>query len=793
MNKIMRAFGTCKALLAAAGAVASSVSWVEAKPLEYNVPVCIRNQQFNRSLVVRAEFADFKSDSAAAPFELVAVPDDNMAAKDASALVVFKSVANPKKNGPIQYNEICTIEAVKAGTGAWKDKAGFFAKRRLLWTFPGSKWGDKDGVHYQVRVSDDTEPGLKTDAVSFAITSPAGKTGDIAQEDSVYLVSRAPGQSNNRMVWVLNLDQSGVLPVLVSSDDPWGRDPKSGVGGDRRTEAGKFLIGEVDVQLLNDDGWRDLAKITQQGIAKPGGKYTPGGRSFWYAPAVFGRGVALYHDQWKAEHAANLWVKWRARTKSDVMVHVSTQPKWMDAAGTYFIMFGGYKNTRSQIRKGTQVVMEIDLSKGGDPTALVSGGLPGNGSMWDDYWVNLEQVDAKIVITAGKGTEVGKNVKMTWTDEQPLKFVQYVGFGGFDNVVEYEKVVISGNEQSASLPSDFVQIPGTLRSIALGVYDNRALLLGLSAKGMLLQWDTGSLKPSPWNVVAVKDERGAKISKVIDVACAADGTVALVSDKRRVYLLDRDKGRWKLVPNKIAKKKKVSIDRIALGNAGTLVGLDKKTKNIYFWHGGMWHLISEAEGLDIAAGFDGGVYALNTKHQLFVYDGKTWKRLETGLEFHMISAVSKDQLYGIALVDKKHKTYVLEKGSWEPLQTTEGKDSVGLKDILALPTNPHFIVALDMQGNVYRKGEPQVQMGDVKVGVLTLASEDVDDDGKKVSTKKSKKKTAKSGSKKKSVKKSESSTTSAADKRVMLRLATSSAKPVKKNANKPPAKVVPKK
>jgi hypothetical protein len=696
-----------------------------AKPLEYNVPVCIRSVQFNRSLVVRAGFTDIKATDSAAPFELVAAADDQVAAKDGSAFVVLKSAANPAKIGPVQFNEICTIEPVKAGTGPWVEKVGFFAKRRLIWTFRGSRWPDKDkdgvDVHYQPRVSDDTEPALKTEAINFAITSPAGKTGIIQQEDVVNLVSRATGASNNRMMWVINFDQDGVLPVLISSDDPWGRNPKSGLGGDRRLEAGKFTIGEVDVQLLNDAGWADLTKITQQGIAKSGGKYASGSKAFTYEPAVFGKGNVLYSEQWKAEHAGNLWVKWRAKAKSDVMVHISTQPKWMDAAGTYFILLGGYKNTRSQIRKGTQVVMEVNVVAGGDPSTLVSGGLPGNGSMWDDYWVSVEPQDGKIMISVGKGQKVGEQVKMTWLDEQPLGFVQYIGFGGLDSTVDFDKIVISGNEQTAQLPIDFALIPGnTMKAIGLGIIDGQALLLGITESGSLWQWDPGSLKSQPWNQLEVVDEKGAKIGKVIDIAAGPDGTVALINHKRRVYLLNREKKRWDLLSNKGADKKKIFLDRIALGNAGTLIGLDKKTKNIYFKQDDAWILLSEGEGLDIAAAFDGSIYALNTKQQLFSYDGKAWNRVETNLAFSMISAVSKDELYGIVLEGKKHKTYTFEKGLWEALQTSEGGDATGLKDILALPTVPHFVVTLDLQGNVYRKGEPQVQLGDVKLGGLKI-------------------------------------------------------------------------
>lgn len=700
---------------------ASYLSQITAKPLEYNIPVCIRSQQFNRSLAVRAEFADLKATDAAAPFEMIAVADDHVAAKDGSALIIFKSAANPDKTGPIQFNEICTIEAVKAGTGAWADKVGFFPKRRLVWTFQGSKWNDKkdkDAAHFEPRVSDDTEPALKTDATHFAITSLSGKVGPIEQGALVNIVSRAAGQSNNRMMWVLNLDQKGVLPVLISSDDPWGRDPKSGLGGDRRIEAGKFTIGQIDAQLLNDGGWQDLARIAQEGKAKPGGIYASGGRSFIYEPAIFGKGAGFYSEQWKCEKPGTIWAKMKVKAKSDAIIYVSTQPKWMDAAGTYAFFFGAYKNSRSQIRKGTQVVMEVDVAKGGDPSVLVS-------PEGDDFWVSIEQQDdGKALLTAGKGPKVGENIKMSWTDEQPLKFVQYIGFGGWDSTVEYSNIAQTGNELGSKVPADFVHIPGAMKAVALSMQGGQVFLYGINEKGELLVWDGGSLKQTPWNTIELKDAQGAKIAKIIDVAAGADGTVAVVSGKRRVYFFNQ-KGHWAIVPNKLSGKKKVQvdIDRIAVGNAGSVIGLDKKKGNIYALIGDAWLLISEGAGLDIAAGYDGSLYALNAKHELFSWDAGAWKRLETGFAFSMISAVTKDMLYGIVVDGKKHKTYAFEKGVWEAMQAADGSDAVGLKDIIALPTKPTFIIVLDEQGNVYRKGEVAVSLDDaVKIGVPVFSA-----------------------------------------------------------------------
>lgn len=709
--------------------------------LEYQTPVCIRAQQFNRFLAVRSEFPDMKGTEAAAPFELVAVSSDHQAVKDGSIIVIFKSASNPAKTGVIEFNQICTIEPVKASVGAWKDKAGFFEKKRLIWTFPGSKWNEKqekDAPHFQPRVSDDAEPALKTDAVNFAITSPAGKIGPVNLGETINIVSRAAGSSNNRLMWVLNLDQGGVLPVLISSDDPWGRDPKSGLGGDRRIEAGKLSIEMVDSSLLGDEGWRDLARVFQSGKAAPGGKFASGGRQFTYEPAIFGKGNALYADGWKGDKVGTVWVKFRARAKSDIMVYVSTQPKWMDAAGTYCFFFGAYNNTRSQIRKGTQVVMEVDVAKQGDPTSLITG----NGSMWDDYWVSVEQTeDGKAVLTAGKGKKVGDLVKMSWTDEAPLKFVQYVGFGGWSNPVEFDAIAQSGNEIGAKIPADFVRVPGMVKALALGLHEGKIFIFGIGEKGGLLSWDSGSIKPNPWNIVTAKDSQGARIMKILDVGAAADGTIALVSSKRRVYTFNRAKNIWEILSNKVVgKKKKAMLDRIAVGNANTIVGLDKKTKNIYLFQDDAWILISEGEGLDIAAGYDGSVFALNTKRELFSWENKAWKRVDTSFKFSMISAASKDDLYGTVFEGKKRKTYVFTKGSWEALQTAEGSDAAGLKDILVLPTKPIFTVVLDEQGNVYRKGDLSAQIDDaIKIGRPVVA---VDKKGDKKKSKKSKSKTS---------------------------------------------------
>jgi hypothetical protein len=694
------------------------------RPLEYNVPVCIRAQEFNRSLAVRAQFTDIKGTAAAAPFELVAVADDSDAARDGSALLVFKSAAKPERVGTIQFNELCTIHAVKAGSGAWADKAGFLSKPRQLWTYPGSKWGNQKGPHYQPRVSDASEPKLKTNATHFAITSPQGKTGVINQNDPVYIVSRASGPANNRMMWVLNLDQDGVLPVLMSSDDPWGRDPKSGLDGDRRYKAGTMQIGTIDPTLLNDAGWADLARVVPQGVAKPGGNLVAGGKSFSYQPAILGKGAVQYSEQWKSDKPGTMWAKFKVRAQSDIMVHLSTQPKWMDAAGTYFILIGGYKNSRSQIRKGTQVVMEVDVAKGGDPAVLISGGLPANGSMWDDYWIEVEQHDANCVISMGKGSDVGQNVKMSWTDEQPLKFVQYLGLGGLETAVDFEKINMSGNDDTPRVPVGFKQIPGTMNAVALGLYEDKPFMLGINAKSTLWLWDSGSLKTTPWEEVEVKNSHGVKISQVVDVAAAADGATAIVSGKRRVYRLNREKGYWEIVPNKLNKKNKAMIDRIALGNNGTLIGLDKQLRNIYFFNKTEWVLLSEGEGLDIAAAFDGSIYALNTKHQLFVHDGKAWHRIESSFAFSMINALSKDELYGIVLDGKTHKTYVYSKGSWEPLQTADGAEAVGVKDIMALPSNPSCMALLDQQGNIFYRGQQAAKLGDVKAGVLTIVVEE---------------------------------------------------------------------
>ena len=60
----------------------------------------------------------------------------------------------------------------------------------------------------------------------------------------------------------------------------------------------------------------------------------------------------------------------------------------------------------------------------------------------------------------------------------------------------------------------------------------------------MLFWNSGSLKPDPWDVIEVTDSNGVRIAKIADVSASADGALGIAGANRRVYLFDKTKNQW---------------------------------------------------------------------------------------------------------------------------------------------------------------------------------------------------------------------------------------------------------
>lgn len=177
----------------------------------------------------------------------------------------------------------------------------------------------------------------------------------------------------------------------------------------------------------------------------------PGGTTFAHRPEVYGEKLQ-FHENWKLVEPGKGWVKFKARALNDLDVAFARLPQDIEinspAAGVdYRIIVGGWDNTQSVIRRNsggawTSVNNNIELAlsnitSGGNPNAIVTGGKPSNGSAWDDYWFQVNDG----VVTWGKGVVVGQNELMRYVDPAPLRDVQYVLLGGYHNSsVEFKDI-----------------------------------------------------------------------------------------------------------------------------------------------------------------------------------------------------------------------------------------------------------------------------------------------------------------------------------------------------------------
>ncbi|MBS1988802.1 hypothetical protein JST56_07505 [Candidatus Dependentiae bacterium] len=285
------------------------------------------------------------------------------------------------------------------------------------------------------------------------------------------------------------------------------------------SKSGKSLPGKVVDKVV--DVVRELEPLNA----------IPGGHDFSYSPIIHGM-KSKYHDNWKFATPGSGSVVFDARTRNRMIITLSSVPRDLDN-GMYRVSIGHENNTRSGITKSTSGAMlfEKDVTKGASKDIVVTGGLPGDGSTFDSYWIKVDQG----TISFGKGRAVGQNEQMRWTDPDPVKLVSYVGFGGGKlNRVHYKNIEINGaglqpkpaqdSATTAVLPADFNAEQIKAQSVAAGLRDGQLELFAVIDHELYYR-ERGSMATKPWKKVDAKE-----FTKVRYVSAAPnDGTLYVVT------------------------------------------------------------------------------------------------------------------------------------------------------------------------------------------------------------------------------------------------------------------------
>jgi len=147
-------------------------------------------------------------------------------------------------------------------------------------------------------------------------------------------------------------------------------------------------------------------------------------------------------------------VSFEAKATNDIHVSLNSsigstrsQEGMADSAPVYEVLIGGWRNTKSCIRKGGNqqaTVSKRPASAMGSPKMTNS---PGSSSVsvvidpqgeFCKYWICIQDGALRV----GKG-DFPENEFLNWKDPQPVTNVSYVGFSSWDSPIQYRNVRIS--------------------------------------------------------------------------------------------------------------------------------------------------------------------------------------------------------------------------------------------------------------------------------------------------------------------------------------------------------------
>jgi len=450
--------------------------------------------------------------------------------------------------------------------------------------------------------------------------------------------------------------------------------------------------GDVSGDLIN------IALSSYPGEVAGGNVYTHNGPKIADDTVVF-------HEAWKFKQPGTGWVKFRARSQAELYVQFSSELASV-AGRTYHVTIGGENNTVSVMNKldGKQDALS-DINKGGNIHSVVTGGVPQDGVLWDDYWVSVDHG----IVRWGKAKDVYDGEHMRLIDEDALENVLYVGLGGSKNFVhEFKNIYTSGMPDPkvmVNLPEGFTQVGGKAYRISVGsTPDGKLLVMAIGVDFGLYRYDAISMDANPWIKIDVKDKAGEEVLGFKDISVASDGTACVLSSDGIVYQYDWDHDNWFEI-NRGQEHVHVTLDRIAVGNSYCMWGLDKATRSIYQLLPDGWKERGTDAGMALSVGFDGTVVVINQALETYMFDYKdgSWDDFANTVRLGRIAVGNRKYMWGTHAVGVDFQIWYMNNGVWTRAQADDKTGACGFKQTSVNAAGT--VLAIDFSGNIYKRGE----------------------------------------------------------------------------------------
>lgn len=463
---------------------------------------------------------------------------------------------------------------------------------------------------------------------------------------------------------------------------------------------------------------------------------------FTYPASALGQSV-IFNEQWKFSSTDGTGqLQFKASGLQDIYVAIASTTNVRDP-NSYTFIIGGWGNKNSQIWKGNIVgstnqitaaspyanttvhpaVQDVNTTPATDDT-VVTGGIPGDGTKLDDYWVRIRKIknvdgsDGGVELSWGKGTDVGKNEKQVWIDKTPITSVKYIGLGGL-SPIKYSNVRF---DTGFTLPDGFVPTPNAFSypgssayAIATGSYNGELDAWIINDDGKLLRYNAGSMDDDPWEdqFPQGKSYVGMPTATTVfaDISSSSDGNTVVADTEGYVWFFNAAQNKWARLGSDTTAQR---FDRVAIGNKTTIFAIEKTTNLLFRYINNVWTPVMDSKGMQsvvaqLSAGFDGTIAGVGTNGRVFFYstdaNGKalwTVEKIDTSktaqpLTLTKISIGSSGDIWGVNNTAAVSEVWKKQDGTWKKLTGS------GITDISINAAGT--ALAIDTQGNIHNLGE----------------------------------------------------------------------------------------
>ncbi len=421
-----------------------------------------------------------------------------------------------------------------------------------------------------------------------------------------------------------------------------------------------------------------------------------GGKEFLYTSRLHKKLTPLYCEDWKFKEPGKGTIQFDADSKEKIIIGISTVAENLSDQ-MYYLVIGDQNGKCSTIRKQIDgPIFHKEVLKQPFEKKVVQESQ-NKDDKFISYWIEVNSGK----ISYGIGSVIGQDKILEWNDPGTPLNVQYVGFSGDKSRVVYKNILLDGKgdlQSSVVIPREFTKESGSLKSVAVGCYEDDIEIWGIGLDNKLWRWKNGSMAKNPWEIQKIIIQKDREISEPVEaISISSVGDIFIICNGK-VYKLLREKSRWTEVDSGLQSIEMTSIsghlnNLWAIGKDGVAYQYSVKSKS--------WEKRSDSESSQkVVVSPDNEVFVLNKVQALFQYKGnRRWNKISASKLFIDFFVINKELVFGI---DNKNDLWQYTPSKkWARVAGQNHHRASGF--VSGSGNVLGMIVLLDQLGNIYKR------------------------------------------------------------------------------------------